>query len=217
MSQVQTAVTAALAFLAINMEVTQSITKDGKASREKVGDVTIYVPSVSELVADAVQATDKEGKALTNDDGLPVFTDDKHNWLQNAIYASVKASARNKLVPKTTNLKDGQAIATDWATLTAEAVGTGAVHLTLAREVKALFAKYMATLGKSAKAQEIATNLFNNLDVLAHSDDVTKGKLLDYFASFSETLTAEEVEKYSRHLTKVMDTAQAEAIEADDF
>lgn len=206
-----------MTFTSISMEVTKSVTVSGKTTREKVGAVDIYVPLVSELIPTAVQALDTDKKPLLNDDGLPVYTDDNLNWLQDAIYASIKANARNKLVKSTADLKQGASIPTDWASLTAESVGGGAVHLVAIREVKALFAKWFASLGKSQKAQEIAISLFNSVDALTHSDAVVKGKIAEYVGEFVDTLPDEETAKYSRYLDKVADAATSEAVEADDF
>lgn len=206
-----------MTFQSINMEVTKSVTVAGKTTREKVGTVEIYVPLVSELITTAVQALDTDKKPLLTDDGLPVYTDENLNWLQEAILASVKANARNKLVAKTADLKQGASIPTDWASLTAESVGGGAVHLVAIREVKVLFAKWFASLGKSQKAKEIAISLFNSVDALTHSDAVVKGKIAEYVGAFVDTLTDEETAKYSRYLDKVADAATSEAVEADDF
>lgn len=206
-----------MTFQPIKMEVTQTVTNavTKESKRERVGDVTIFVPLVSGLKT-AVQAS-VEGKPAVTDEGLPVYEADMDNWLQNAILSQVKAQARNKLVPKTIELKDGATIATDWAGLTAESVGGGAVHLALIREVKALFAQWVATLGKSKGAIEKITGAFNNLDVLRVADATSKEKIAQYVSDFADSLDEETQAKYSKYILRVVDVATSEAIEADDF
>lgn len=198
------------------MEVTKTVTQGTKKSRELVGSVDIHVPLLVALGITAEQAMIDNKPALT-DDGLPVYTKDEHNWLQNSILAQVKAQARNKLVSGTITLKDGQAIATDWAGLTAESVGGGAVHLANIREVKALFASWVAKLGKSAGAQTKIVGAFNNPEALKVADTASKGKIAQYVTDFAETLSEEEQAKYTKYIVKIIDIATSDEIEADDF
>lgn len=205
-----------MTFQQVKMEVTSTVSKNGQNTRERLGDVIIHVPLVSDLVSEAKQAV-VDGKPAFTDDGLPVYERDQDNWLQTAIVAQVKAQARNKLVPKTLDLRDGATIATDWEGLTAENVGGGAIHLQLIREVKALFSAWVGTLGKSQGAQAKIVGAFNNLEVLKVADAVSKDKILGYVSDFVETLSADDQAKYNKYLTKVAEVATSEAIEADDF
>lgn len=200
------------------MEVTQSITNPVTkvTTREKVGEVIIHVPLVHDLIKEAVP-TVVDGKPVFSDEGLPVYDDDKYNWIQAAIFAQVKAQARNKLVSKTAELKDGASIATDWEGLTAETAGGGAIHLQLVREVKALFAQWVATLGKTQGAVTKILGGFNDPKVLLVADSESKAKILGYVSDFVDTLDAETVQKYNKYLTKVTEAASSAEIEADDF
>lgn len=207
-----------MTFSQVKMEVTQTVTTAGKTERKAVGEVVIHVPTLDGLIADAVLVTDEKTKApMLTDDGLPVYADDKHNFILNAIYAAVKAQARNKLVPKTTTLKDGAVIAIDWEGLTAESAGTSGIHLVLVREVKELFAKYIATLGKTANVQANITKAFNSPELLKASTADIKGKILAYVTDFMETLSEADQTKYVKYLTKVADAGSADEISADDY
>lgn len=206
-----------MTFLTVKMEVTKTVSTNGKNERELVGNVDIHVPSIAELVPTAVQAVDKDNKPLVDDDGLPVYTETSLNWLQSAIHAQVKAQARNKLKPGTIELKDGAEIATDWAGLTAVNTGGGAEHLALIREVKALFAKWAAGLGKSKLAFDNMTNLFNKPDALSVAKATTKEKMVGYLGEFVDSLTDADAAKYASYLEKVEASATGEATEAEDF
>ena len=205
-----------MTFLTVKMEVTKTVSVNGTNERQKVGEVDIYVPSVAELVADAVQAM-KDNKPETDEEGLPVYTETKYNWLQSAIHAQVKAQARNKLKPSTIELKDGATIATDWEALTAVNTGGGAEHLALIREIKAIFAKWVASLGKSKAAYTNITDFFNDPKTLRVAKATNKEKMAGYLSEFLDTLTDADAAKYSSYLEKVEAAATGEEAEAEDF
>ena len=201
--------------IAIKMEVNKkNAAKGGKY--EKVGEQEIFVPALHEVFPDIKISKTEDGKDLV-EDGLPVYEDDKHNYIQGAIFAAVKAQARNKLVSGTANLKPGQEIAKDWDALTAESErgGNGAA-LALMHETKKAFAEYVKGLGKSANAQQLLNMLFSNKQALSLQDENTKGKMEGYVTGFAESLEPEALTKYERYITAIL--AACEKVEAvDDF
>lgn len=203
---------ASIAFAACLIEVNKKV--DNKYS--KVGDVTIHVPTLACFNIQAEQAKDKEG-ALLVDDGLPVYTTDEANWLQGAILAQVKAQARNKLVSGSAELKPGAKIATNFAELTAEGdrAGNGAA-LQAIRELKTLFAKWVAGLGKSAAAQALLNGLFGNKQALAVQAVDNKNKMAQYVADFAESLAPEALESGQKYLQSLLDVCSTSA-DASDF
>ena len=205
------AVVAAL-FAACLIEVNKKV--DGKYA--KVGDVTIHVPTLDCFGITAEQAKDKDGAPLV-DDGLPVYTTDEANWLQGAILAQVKAQARNKLVSGTAELKPGAKIATNFAELTAEGdrAGNGAA-LQAIRELKTLFAKWVAGLGKSAAAQALLNGLFGNKQALAVQAADNKAKMMQYVQDFAESLEEAQLEAGQKYLQSLLDVC-ASSVSADDF
>lgn len=205
------AVVAAL-FAACLIEVNKKV--DGKYA--KVGDVTIHVPTLDCFGITAEQAKDKDGAPLV-DDGLPVYTTDEANWLQGAILAQVKAQARNKLVSGTAELKPGAKIATNFAELTAEGdrAGNGAA-LQAIRELKTLFAKWVAGLGKSAAAQALLNGLFGNKQALAVQAADNKAKMMQYVQDFAESLEEAQLEAGQKYLQSLLDVCVS-SVSADDF
>lgn len=215
MSNAQQATIAAAVSVAFNaclIEVNKKV--DNKYS--KVGDVTIHVPTLACFNIQAEQAKDKEGTLLV-DDGLPVYTTDEANWLQGAILAQVKAQARNKLVSGSAELKPGAKIATNFAELTAEGdrAGNGAA-LQAIRELKTLFAKWVAGLGKSAAAQALLNGLFGNKQALAVQAVDNKNKMAQYVADFAESLAPEALESGQKYLQSLLDVCSTSA-DASDF
>lgn len=181
-----------------------------------VGEIAIFVPLLHGVFAEAVIAKDKDGNDIY-EDGLPVYADDRHIFIQDAITAAVKANARNKLVSGTATLKDGAVIATDWAALTAESGRTGNPDaLAAIREVKADFRAWAATLGKSAAAQQTMVTFFEKPDALRLQSEVHKQKIADYVGAFAETLDEAKLARYSKYLEKIAAVCEV-ATEIDDF
>lgn len=198
-------------------EVVMQVSKKDPIKKEyvPVGKVSIFVPLLSDLIPAAEQLVDDKGAPVFTDDGLPVYKDDNHNWLQNSIFAQVKAQARNKLVSGTAALKPNVTIATDWAGLTAEGGGNSGEGLAKVREVKALFAKYAASLGKSVNAQTTMNMLFGNKQALSLQTESNRDKIATYVTEFASTLDAAQLERYQVYLESVLEACKAEV--AEDF
>jgi hypothetical protein len=79
------------------MEVSKKATVAGKPQYVKQGKVTIYYPLLADFgIAAEVKEIDEEG--------FPVYSDAKLQYVFDAILAAVKAQARNKLVSGTAML-----------------------------------------------------------------------------------------------------------------
>jgi hypothetical protein len=197
----------------LKIKVNQKV--NGKYS--EVGEVAIFVPMLHEVFPDAVKiAKDKDGKDVT-EEGLPVYEKDEHNWIQGSMLAQVKAQARNKLQPKTAQLKAGQTIATDWASLTAEGERVGNPEaLAAIREAKGDFAAWVATLGKSAGAQATLNTLFGNKQALSLQSSDNKAKMAQYVTDFAKSLDEAKQERYTRYLESVIAACEV-VTEVDDF
>lgn len=202
----------ALLFATISIEVNKKVA--GKFS--KVGAVDIYVPTLEAAGFTAERQLDDKGNEVM-EDGLPVYKAASHNWIQGAMLAQVKAQARNKLVSGTATLKEGQAIATDWDTLTAEGErGGNGDALAVVREVKAAFAKHVASIGKSQKAQDTLTTLFASRQSLALQSTENKAKMAQYVAEFAETLDDAQLTRFMKYLEAINQACEV-TDEVEDF
>ena len=193
-----------MSFKQIVLDVSQKV----NGAFAKVGEMTVHVPLLADCMAfiNAEQKKDEKGQ-LVEEEGLPVYTDDRANWLQGAILAMVKAQARNKLVPKTATVKDGLKIAETWEELTAEGVRDGA-GLAIARECKAAFGEWLAKQGLSEKASATLNILFGNRDALMLQTNGIKGKTKARVESFAESLEPEILEKFTRPITRVLEACE---------
>lgn len=182
--------------------------------REKVGEVIIYVPTLEAFgIAAEVSSID--------DDGLPIYKDDKQDFLFSAIVAAVKAKARNSLVSGTADLKAGNTIATNFTELLAEGTrGGGAEALAVVRELKAKMGFWLASVEKkSAGTQAFINGLFANRQALSLQSETNRGKMVEYINRFAEWLAddnLELLEKGQKYVNSLLEAAQA-ATSADDF
>jgi hypothetical protein len=201
-------------FIAVSMEVT-SLNK-ATSKREPVGKIDIYVPTLASIGIKADPLIDTNKQPVFDDDGIPAYADDIHNFVQKSIYAQVKAQARNRLESGKAVLRSGMTIATDWASLTAELErqGGGAGLLIYRQCVEAL-GKWIDTLGKSASGKAIILGFFSNKNSLATQDKATKEKMLGYITDFASSLSPEQLTTYEKYITNVADICETDTDRAD--
>lgn len=208
----QVAATIASLFAHLTIEVNKKVA----AKFVKVGEVAIYCPTLEDAAFPPVRQLDEAGKEVF-EDGLPVYKEKAHNWIQGAILAQVKAQARNKLQTGTATLKDGQTIATDWETLTAEGDrGGNGDALAAVREAKAAFAKHVGTLGKSQKAQDTLTTLFASKQSLALQSPENKQKMAAYVEGFAASLDEAQLARFMKYLEGISGACEV-TDEVEDF
>ena len=197
-------------------QITIEVSKKENGKFNKVGEQTIHVPTLADVIPFITSEVKKDDKgAEVFEDGLPVYVDDKANWVQGAILAMVKAQARNKMTPGTATLKDGQKIAETWEELCAEGVRDGS-GLALAREFKAAFAEWVAKQGLSEAAANTLITLVSNKAALTLQQQGTKDKVKARLEGFANDLDAEKLEKFTRPLESAINACEATA-DAMDF
>ena len=210
-------VVSAEGFQSVQIEVNKKEKVAGKNEYKKVGDAVIFVPLLSAFGIPTKPALDDRQAAILDDDGLPVYDDDKLNWLQGSVVAAVKAMARNRLKPGTAELKDGLKIAETFEELlTAADRSNSGAALVAIRELKNLFGEWVAKLGKSAAAQQTLKTLFNSKESLALQSEVNRTKMAQYISDFAETLDEARLAKSEKFLQGLLDACAAN-VDADDF
>jgi len=195
------------------IEVSKTDSVAGKKQRVKVGEVAITVPTIEDVLEFVGSA-----KVTGEEDGLPVYSDDRANFLQSAILAYVKAGARNKLIPGTATVKDGLKIPTNWEELCAEAErGGNGQALKIYAEAKAAFADWISKQGKSQATQNLLISLFNNKQALIMQAPDMKAKVKPYFEEFANSLDEETLERLQRPIEAVLEGCEATVASADDL
>lgn len=160
------------------IEYNMAVTKSEGSKRVPVGEVSIFIPTLAAFGLEvAATGTDPEG--------VPTYATNELNWLQNAVKSATLAAARNKLAPKTVEVRDGAKLPTTLAELCEPSMGGGNPEaLRAIAAVKALFKKFVAELGKSAKVQVLLTSTFDSPKALAMQPSEVRAKISVYIEEF---------------------------------
>ena len=180
---------------------TMEVSKKENGAYAKVGEITVYYPLLSELGLNVEPAKNDE-------DGFPIYADEKVQYVFDAVLAAVKAQARNRLVSGTATLKPGLTIASTVEELL-ESGGNKGDALAAVREFLAAFKAWLPKTGKSEKVQSAVYELARNKASVALQSDDKKAKFAVYLAGFAETLNAEQVARFSRPLLALNEACEA--------
>ena len=190
--------------------LTVSKKNDATGKYEALGQVTIYIPTLSDLgftVEPLPTKVDTEGNPV--DQGLPEYADEKAQYVFDAICAAVKADARNKLVSGSTELRDGAKIAETLEELLAVAERDGAALKALRAMLNDFKVWLAAHSGKTENVQAAILSLAANRKALALQPHDKKTKFETYVTSFAASLAPEKAVEYTRPLTALVDACQS--------
>ncbi len=171
---------------------TMEVSKKEDGKYVKVSEVQVFYPLLSDL------GIDVEPNKF-DEEGFPIYADDKHQYVFDACLAAVKAQARNKLTPQTGELKPGLSIASSVEELL-ESGGNKGDALAAVREFLAAFKEYLTTTSKSAKIQAAVYELARNRSSVALQEDDRKVKFQKYLSDFAETLDEAQATRFTRPL-----------------
>lgn len=209
---------------------TGKLDKKGKPEKERivVGYAMVPYPSLADFGITATQARDEKGVLQIGEDGIPVYADDKHDYLQQAIAASVAAKVRNyfsgtiKAKPAKEDLLSvlspdaGKQLPVDFETLTAESARSGEA-LKLRREAKADFEAFLQ--GKNKKANVVAALgelFYNSARVLGSASPKYVEALGMHCEEWSKGLTAEKQARFAPKLAELNESLNA-AVESEEL
>ena len=155
---------------------------DGK-TRVKVGEYNCLIPTVERFM------TEVDGAKVTgaDDDGLPVYDKDAANWLFRAIMQLAKTEARNKLQPKTAELKPGAKLPETFAELVAPPAANGSTVLAELAELARNFAAYLAAKGIPAAAIASLSQLVRQQNLISFQGDNVKAKFAEWLGEYATT------------------------------
>ena len=177
------------------------VSKKENGAYVKQGEIQIFYPLLAELGL-AVEPSKNDGE------GFPIYSDEKVQYVFDAVLAAVKAQARNRLVSGTATLKPGLTIASTVEELL-ESGGNKGDALAAVREFLAAFKAWLPKTGKSEKVQAAVYELARNKASVALQSDDKKAKFAVYLASFAETLNAEQVARFSRPILALSESCEA--------
>ena len=133
------------------------VSKKENGAYVRQGEIEVYYPLLNELGL-SVEAEKND------EEGFPIYTDEKVQYVFDAVLAAVKAQARNKLVSGTATLKPGLSIASTVEELL-ESGGNKGDALAAVREFLAAFKAWLPKTGKSEKVQAAVYELARVLNV----------------------------------------------------
>jgi hypothetical protein len=187
-----------------NMEVS----KKENGAYVKQGEVAVFYPLLNELGL----AVESNG---TDADGFPTYADEKVQYVFDAVFAAVKAAARNKLQSGTATLKEGATIASTVEELLATAERSGEALANRRDAIKA-FVAFVPTTGKSAAVTAWVADQCKNVSGIQFQSQARKDLLLALVEAFVAALSAEQATKFSRFLTSLGEAAST-AADLDDL
>ena len=180
---------------------------DGKY--EPVGEIEINYPLLADLGFDVTpKPVQLDDKGIAINKGLPDYADEKHQFVFDSVFASVKADARNKLVSGTATLKEGATIPETVEELIAVTERDGAA-LKAMRACLGAFKAWLPSTGKATKTCEAILALASNRKSLALQPAEKKQKFLVYVEQFAGTLIGEQISEFARTLQGLEVACQA--------
>lgn len=199
----------------MSITLTMPVTRSEGSKRVPVGEVEVPVPSL----ADFGLEVEVKGQ---DEDGVPTYATNELNWLQNAIKNATLANARNKLVPKSTELRPGAAIPSTLQELSEPSLGGGNPEvLKQIAATKAMFKEYVGGLGKSAKVTALLIEAFGSVKALGMQPANVRERIAAYVEEFVEWAESEGREFGSAgvaYIEKVLAAcADEEEFDVDDL
>lgn len=200
------------------MELSKTIElPNGKNKQEKIAEVQVPYPTLGDFGIQAEQAVWRPedlkddpkrvvgAPAFSN--GVPVYKDDRADWLQQAIVKAVAASSRNKF--KDGELKPGLSLAEDFETLTAPTSRTGEA-LAIRREAKQSFEAFLGARGKKqVTVQQLSTLFYNSASTLGSAGTKYVNALAQYSADWIDSLTEEQKSRFSPKIAELQESINA--------
>jgi DNA-binding ferritin-like protein (Dps family) len=177
------------------------VSKKENGAYVKQGEVEVFYPLLNEMGI-PVEA-DK-----MDDEGFPVYADEKVQYVFDSMLAYVKSAARNKLVSGTVQLKEGNKIAETIEELLATGERSGAA-LALRREFFATLKDFLPSLGKSAAYCAQLYDIISNVKGISAQSAARKALVGDTVAAFAATLAEDKLNAYVRILKSIEEQIEA--------
>jgi len=196
---------------------TMVVSKKEDGKYKEVGKVDVFFPLLSELgiavEPEKFEAPNEKGEmvACTADtpNAMPVYSDEKVQFVFEATWAAVKAMARNRLESGTANLKDGLKIAETVEELLEAGGGRSGEALAARREFFASFKTYLGTLGKAAAWVAGMSDIVSNVKNIPYQSQARKESIKSLMEGYVSQASAESVAKYEKTIQQVLDNAAA--------
>lgn len=176
----------------------------------EVGTVTVFYPLLEELGINVKPSKfvsiDKDGKEIdsteANGAAFPVYESESIQYVFDSVFAAVKATARNRLVSGTAELKPDNKIAETVEELLAAGERSGEA-LKQRREYFTNFKAWLATLGKSAGYVQGMYDIVSNVKNIPYQSEARKAAVSALVVQHAASLDAESQAKWERVMTQI--------------
>ena len=194
-------------FAKFETTISETIEKGGKNERKEIGKIEYLVPMLDEFGLTAETKTDDAGEVT--------YTDQKQEWLWNAVKAAVRSLLVSRLEPKSTKFREGYSAWTDFQSMVATTGNRGAA-LVLRREFIAAFTGFIAKLGKSEKWSNAMVAFASNAKALAGTTGTNKEVFQKNLNKFFDELAEEDQEKFANIIAELAKVSSAEELSLED-
>lgn len=176
---------------------------NGKKENKEVGKATIPCPILADFGVTAEQSKDKEGN-LAFENGMPLYSDPRMDFLQSAVINMVALRNRNKF--EKGKLRDGAELASDFDTLFEQSGGAGDA-LALRREARTSFELYLQQKGKKAAIVTLLSDIFqNSAKVLNGAADKVVQALSAHVEGWIDTLSEEQQARFMPKIKELQES-----------
>lgn len=167
----------------------------GARKRVDVGTVEYFLPTLDLFGLDAPTSF--------NEDGNPVYGDEKLDWLQSAVTFKVQSAVRN-LAKASEDLKSIELVRPIPSSLEELMEGgQGSSYFEVKKLALALFTAWVAKLDSSPEGKARLVRYFSNMDALTEAASAVKAKLAERINAFVASLTEEEAASIVSYLRNV--------------
>lgn len=200
------------------LDLSEKVTlANGKKEHKKVATVSIPTPILADFGIQAEQAVyTAEDQKQDNtkvagqpafENGVPLYTDPKFDWLQQAVVFRISATSRNRF--NKGELKPGASLAEDFDSLTAETARTGEA-LALRRDARVSFEAYLQKLNKKAPTVAMLGELFfQSQKVLPSAGEKYVEALSKYVGEWLDTLDDANKTRFAPKIAELQESINA--------
>lgn len=187
---------------------------NGKKKNVEVGKVQIPFPTLSDFDINAQPKLGDDGKPETYQGGIPVYTDPRHNLLQEGIVNLVSIRSRNKFEKGV--LKPGLSLAEDFDMLFEQSGGAGDA-LAMRREARTDFEKHLQGKDKKAATIALLSDLFqNSAKVLGAASETYINALSGHVGTWVASLDEAKALRFAPKIQELQDSIN-NAIAGDEL
>ena len=190
-------------------QIKMAVSKTVNGKREEVGKQELYAPTLAEVIA-AIQNAEPTGQ--DEQTGELVYEGRVEQFVYSALVAQVKANARNKFVPGTTDLRPNAKLPENLEELVAPTVSNKGQALAERRALIEMFKEFTASLAKPDAIKAALVMLFDKPDNLVLQDADKRAKIKPYFEDFGNSVAERLTDWQTNYIESVLNQCDAEEV-----